>query len=151
MVTRSIPMFLLPILAIGAGFAISLIAAPGVWHAGLTKPAFAPPPSLFTAFWAASYLLIAIVGWRVSRSNFFSWAMGLWWLQLLLNLIWLPTVFAAHLVGLAFMEILFLLAAVASFIAAVWSSDRVSALLLLPYVIWIAFVAVLNGWIFAMN
>jgi tryptophan-rich sensory protein len=145
------PLFLFATLAIGSGLAANLIAAPGVWYAELTKPAFAPPPSLFAPFWATSYLLIAVVGWRVSRDEHFSWSMGLWWAQLILNLMWSPSIFAAHEIGLAFMEILFLLGVVIALIAAVWPSDRTSAFLLIPYVIWTAFIAALNGWIFAMN
>src|SRR5690606_4034416 len=62
----------------------------------------------------------------------------LWWVQLLLNFLWSPIFFAAHLPGLALAVALLLLAAILGFIFLSWKRDRVAALLFLPYAAWLA-------------
>jgi benzodiazapine receptor len=96
-------------------------------------------------------VLIAVAGWRVWRNDAGGGAMKLWWLQLGLNLLWSPVFFAAHRIGLALFIILLMLAAIIAFIALSWRQERIAAWLLVPYAAWVAFAAMLNGWIFALN
>jgi tryptophan-rich sensory protein len=97
------------------------------------------------------YVLIAIAGWRVWRKDAAGVAMKVWGLQLVLNFLWSPVFFAAHRIGLAFAIILLLLAAIIAFIALSWREERAAAWLFVPYAAWVAFAAVLNGAIFALN
>jgi tryptophan-rich sensory protein len=78
-------------------------------------------------------------------------AMKLWWAQLALNFLWTPVYFGAHQIGLAFVVILPMLAAILAFIVSAWRLDRVAAGLFLPYAAWVAFASVLNGTIWALN
>jgi tryptophan-rich sensory protein len=58
---------------------------------------------------------------------------------------------AAHLIGLALLVLLLLLAAILGFILSSWRQDRVSAWLFTPYAGWVAFALVLNGAIWVLN
>jgi benzodiazapine receptor len=144
---------LLPYLAlvVGGGLVIGYLTAPDSWYADLAKPGFTPPGSLFAPAWTLLYVLIAIAGWRVSRSERSDFAMTLWWIQLILNFAWSPVFFGAHRIGLALVVIVALLGAIVAFIVAAWRWDRVAAGLFVPYAAWVTFATVLNGFILALN
>jgi tryptophan-rich sensory protein len=68
-----------------------------------------------------------------------------------LNFAWTPAFFLLHRPMLALVIIVALLAAILAFIRMVWTSDRVSALLFIPYAAWVAFATLLNAAIVGMN
>lgn len=144
----ALALFLL--LVVGGGLVIGFLTAPGAWYAGLAKPSFTPPAWVFAPVWTLLYVAIAIAGWLVWRDGGGASA-ALWWTQLALNFAWSPTFFAAHETGLAFAIILLLLATIVAFIAATRRQLPVAAWLFLPYALWVAFAAVLNGTIWALN
>lgn len=148
---RALSLILFMVLVLGGGLALGFLTAPGVWYAGLAKPAFNPPAWLFGPVWTVLYMLIAIAGWRVWQRNRTGSPMKLWWAQMALNFLWTPVFFTAHQLGLALVVILLLLVAILGFIATVWRLDRVAAWLFMPYAAWVAFAAVLNGAIWALN
>ena len=145
------PLILFLFLVVGVGLAIGFLTNPGAWYAALTKPPFNPPNWIFGPVWTFLYVLVAVAGWRTFNRDRGSWPMKLWWTQLALNFFWSPTFFGAHRVGLAFMIIIGLLAAIVGFILMSWRGDRVSAWLFAPYAAWVAFAALLNGSIFLLN
>jgi translocator protein len=145
----SLILFLL--LTVGGGLAIGLLTAPGAWYAGLAKPPFNPPGFVFAPVWTVLYVVIAVAGWRSFRRNPGSWPMRLWWTQLALNFLWSPVFFAAHRIGLAFLVIVLLLAAIVAFVALSWRQERAAAGLFIPYAAWVGFAAVLNGSIWLLN
>ena len=97
------------------------------------------------------YIFIAIAGWLVWQRDRTVWPMKLWWAQLVLNFLWTPVFFAAHLPGLALVVILLMLAAILAFIAIAWRQDRLAAWLFVPYAAWVAFASMLNASIVALN
>jgi tryptophan-rich sensory protein len=151
MAKHRLALILFLVLVVGGGLAIGYVTAPGEWYAGLAKPSFNPPGWVFGPVWTLLYVLIAVAGWRVWRTDAGGTSMKLWWAQLVLNFLWSPVFFATHRIGLALVIILLLLATILAFIA--WSSrqDRMAAWLFAPYAAWVAFAAVLNGSIFALS
>ena len=63
-------------------------------------------------------------------------------LQLTLNLAWTPLFFGLHLPGVAFGEILVLLTAIIATFFVFLRINRIAALLLVPYLLWVIFAAV---------
>jgi tryptophan-rich sensory protein len=148
---RHVSLVLFLALVLGGGLVLGFLTAPGAWYAGLTKPAFNPPAWLFGPVWTAIYILIAVAGWCVWQRDRHGWPMKLWWAQLALNFLWTPVFFTAHQIGLAFLVILLMLAAILAFIATAWRQDRLAAWLFAPYAAWVAFASLLNGSIWALN
>ncbi|WP_336065226.1 TspO/MBR family protein [Nitratireductor rhodophyticola] len=146
---RVLPFFL--ILVVGGGLVIGYVTAPGIWYAGLNKPAFNPPDWVFAPTWSVLYVLIAVAGARVWLRGRREVALRLWWLQLALNFAWSPVFFSLHMIGPALVIILLLAATVIAFIIASWRVDRFSALMFLPYAAWVLFAGVLNGAILLLN
>jgi tryptophan-rich sensory protein len=149
--TGRIPLVLFLALVLGGGLVLGYLTAPGEWYAGLAKPSFNPPASVFAPAWTILYILIAVAGWLVWRRDPGGLPMKLWWAQLALNFAWTPVFFAAHQIGAALAIILALLALIIAFIATAWRGQRAAAWLFLPYAAWVAFASTLNGAIFALN
>jgi benzodiazapine receptor len=149
--SRYVSLILFLVLVVGGGLALGGLTVPGGWYAGLAKPAFNPPAWLFAPVWTVLYILIAIAGWRVWQRDRPGWLMKLWWAQMALNFLWTPVYFGAHQIGLAFVVILLMLAAILAFIVTAWRQDHVAAWLFVPYAAWVAFASALTVSIWMLN
>jgi benzodiazapine receptor len=133
------------------GLAIGLLNIPDGWYAALNKPWFNPPNWVFGPAWTALYILIALAGWRVWNFDKRSRSMKLWFGQMALNFAWSPLFFGAHLVGIALIVSLLMLASILLFIKETWALDRPAALMFAPYAAWVAFASTLNAAILKLN
>ena len=147
--TPSLALFI--VLVFGVGLLIGFVTVPGEWYAALAKPSFNPPGWIFGPVWTVLYALIAIAGWRTWQRNPSGSAMKLWGVQMVLNFLWSPVFFAAHQITTAFIIIIAMLVAILMFIVSSWQTDRVAALLFMPYAAWVAFATLLNGSIAWLN
>ena len=120
----------------------------------LVQPAWAPPGWVFGPVWTVLYTLMAIAAWLVWRSGGFrrnKIALGFFVGQLALNALWSWLFFEWQLGGWAFIEILALLATLAITVVLFWRTRPVAGTLLIPYLLWVAFAAVLNYAIWQLN
>jgi tryptophan-rich sensory protein len=122
------------------------------WYPTLAKPWFTPPGWLFGPVWGVLYAMMALAAWLVWRQV--GWrnpALGLFFVQLALNLAWSLLFFGLQLIGAALAEILLLLALIAATTSAFWRIDRRAGLLLVPYLVWVGYACLLNGAIWLLN
>jgi tryptophan-rich sensory protein len=141
------------VISLAAGWVGSLFP-PGPWYEGLVKPAWNPPNWIFAPVWTTLYLLMAIAAWLVWRRDGFAGAqpaLGLFVLQLLFNALWSYLFFGLQRPGLAFAEILLLWGAIAATAWAFRGHSRAAALLMVPYLAWVSFAALLNFAIWRLN
>ncbi|UYN97847.1 MAG: tryptophan-rich sensory protein [Enhydrobacter sp.] len=139
------------LLVVGGGLAIGALTRPDDWYRALAKPPFNPPDWVFAPVWTALYAAIAVAGWRTWRRGRDRAGMALWWGQLALNFAWTPLFFGAHRIDLALATIVVLLATILGFIAWTAARDRISALLFVPYAVWVGFATILTTALFARN
>jgi tryptophan-rich sensory protein len=88
--------------------------------------------------------MIAVAGWRTLLLDGGGGATKLWITQLLLNWAWTPIFFGAHLLWPGLAVVATLAAVILAFIVATWCRDRLSALLMAPYLAWVSFASLLN-------
>jgi tryptophan-rich sensory protein len=124
------------------------------WFAELQKPDFLPPGWVFGAAWTVLYALIGlalaiILGARGARGR--GLALGLFAIQLVLNLAWSPLFFAAHQVTGALVLILILFVVAAATTIRFWMIRRGAGLLMLPYLGWLIFASALNYEVMRLN
>ncbi|MCU0784896.1 MAG: tryptophan-rich sensory protein [Verrucomicrobia bacterium] len=120
---------------------------PGEWYATLKKPSWNPPGWIFGPVWTALYTMMAVAAWLVwKRGGFVAQRRPLliFLAQLALNALWTPLFFGLHRPGLAFAEIVLLWLAIAATIPTFWRVSSLAAWLLVPYLAWVSFAAVLN-------
>ncbi|MBF4163271.1 TspO/MBR family protein [Nocardioides acrostichi] len=144
----------------GFGLAVTVAAGAGglaAANAGaqydrLEQPPFAPPSWLFGPVWSVLYVLVAVSGWLAWRSAGRVEAATWWWMaQIVLNACWTPLFFAADRYGLALVEIVVLLGAVAGTTVVATRRRRLAGLLLAPYLAWVGFATLLNASIWWLN
>jgi tryptophan-rich sensory protein len=125
------------------------------WYAYLNKPSFTPPDWLFGPVWTVLYLLMtvsAFLVWQKGPANpQVKIALALYLLQLIFNGLWTPLFFGARLLLVAFCEIVVLWVAIVLTILAFARVSTPAAVLLLPYIGWTSFAAVLNFSIWLLN
>ncbi|MBD9649438.1 tryptophan-rich sensory protein [Ensifer sp. ENS09] len=136
---------------LGLGLLIGYNNIPGEWYQSLAKPAFNPPNWVFAPVWSILYVMIGIAGARIFLDHRRTAAMRLWLAQMILNFLWSPLFFGMQDISSALIVILALVIAVAGFVVASWQRDRLSALVFLPYLAWVAFATALNSAILLMN
>lgn len=121
------------------------------YYRALSKPSWAPPPWLFGPVWTALYAMIGVSAWLVSRRAASGGALGVWWAQLALNAAWTPIFFGLRAPGLALAAIAAMWVAIVATIVAFWRRRPLAAALLLPYLAWVSFAALLNLEIWRRN
>jgi len=117
------------------------------FYGQLVRPAWAPPAWLFAPVWTALYLLMAIAAWLVWRAHGLrraGVALSLFIVQLAANSLWTWLFFVWHQGAVAFAEVLFLWALIVATIVAFRRLHARAALLLLPYMAWVAFACALT-------
>ena len=97
--------------------------------------------------------MMAVAVWRVARtpSVIRSAAISLFTLQFAFNAMWSPAFFGLEAPRLGLAVIVALLISLAATIAVFWRIDRLAALLLVPYLVWVCYATALNGAIVALN
>ncbi|WP_414941361.1 TspO/MBR family protein [Amycolatopsis sp. cmx-11-51] len=120
-------------------------------YSGLDLPPFAPPAWLFGPVWTVLYLGIAVSGWLYWKSG--GERRGLVWyaVQLVLNAAWTPLFFAGGAYALALADIVLLDVAIVVTAFHFRRSSRVSAALLVPYLVWTLYATALNLAIVVLN
>jgi translocator protein len=124
------------------------------WFDALRKPAFMPPAWAFPVAWTTLYILMGIaLGLVIAarRSAARSRAIGLFALQLALNLAWSPLFFGAHQAQAGLWLIVALDVAVVATTFAFWRVRAPAGLLLVPYWVWLALATALNAEIVRLN
>jgi len=126
----------------------------GDWYPSLAKPSWTPPGWLFGPVWTLLYFMMGVAAWRVWRRDGIREArlsLGVFALHLVFNAAWSGIFFGLREPGLAFAEILglWLLIVVTTLLFS--ARDRAAAVLMVPYLAWVSFAAVLNGAIAWLN
>lgn len=120
----------------------------------LKKPKCTPPPVVFQSAWGILYLLMfisfAIV---LHKGTSFYKTLGIFFfgLQLILNLLWAPVFFILENIKLAFVIAVLLTISVFATVFCFIKLSLISAILLIPYIIWLFFACYLNLCFLSLN
>lgn len=125
------------------------------WYASLKKPFFNPPNWIFGPVWTTLYILMGVslyLMWTSSRKKD-SKEKGIivFFLQLVLNTMWSLLFFGLHSPFLGLTCIILLWAMILLTMVYFKIVSQLSALLLIPYLLWVSFASVLNLAVFILN
>jgi len=127
------------------------IFKPDTWYEQLSKPSWTPPNLVFPIVWTVLYIMIAASGWLVWREAGMSLALAFWVLQWIFNASWSWLFFGRRRMDLGFLNICLLWLSTAGFIVAAWPVSNLSALLFVPYLVWVSIAALLNLTVWRLN
>ncbi len=137
---------------VGSVFTVTSIDS---WYAAVEKPAFNPPSWVFSPVWIILYTLMGI-------SLYLIWQEGLerkevkvgifvFGVQLALNILWSFLFFGLQSPFYAFMEIILLWLSIFLTIVLFSKISKIASILLVPYLLWVSFAALLNYQIWVLN
>jgi tryptophan-rich sensory protein len=141
----------------GAGLVGSVfnIASIPTWYTTINKPIFNPPNWIFAPGWTTLFVLMGIALYLVWREGYgkkqVKRAMSAFSGQLILNILWSALFFGLRSPALAFAEIVALWVAIFITIKEFKKISKTAAWLLVPYIVWVSFAAILNLSIVLLN
>ena len=151
------PKYLLWIVAVEAvGILSGLLTRQGtiLYQMTAQKPALTPPGIVFPIVWTILYALMGIGAARVAaqpagraRAD----ALNVFVIQLVVNFFWSLLFFNAQAYGFALLWLLLLWILILIMMVLFWRVDRISALLQIPYLLWVTFAAYLNYAVWQLN
>lgn len=121
----------------------------------ISKPALSPPAALFPIVWTVLYVLMGIASYIVISSDApgeqVSSAVFFYGLQLIFNFFWSLIFFnlEAYLTALVWLLALWVLIIITK--VKFFRIDRRGGWLMLPYLLWVTFAAILNYGIYVLN
>jgi len=164
--------------ALGVALAVPFVAAAiggratgksvNTWYRTLRKPAWNPPGWVFGPVWTVLYTMMGIASWQVWRSGngptledntlvepakkrVVNGALALYGVHLGFNVFWSVLFFGQRNIKWALAEIFVLWALIAATLVRFYRIKPEAGLLLVPYLLWSTFAAVLNATIWRMN
>lgn len=125
------------------------------WYNGLNFPDFIPSGSFISMVWAVIFVLStfsALIFYNSSDKSPRSMIISLLFFNnAFLNIFWSSLFFGEHLMGLALIEIIILNLVNLVMIILLWKKHLTSALLLVPYFIWVCIATYLNYSLWSIN
>lgn len=149
-------LFFVPLVVL-LGFASGRLVGSGdsnPWFAMLTKPEAQPPGWVFPIAWATLYVLLGLaitIIFCARGARLRPIAMLLFAVQLLLNLFWPIYFFGMHQVSGGFLLLVALFAAAVATTLVFGRVRKLAAWLMVPYLAWLCFAAILNKQIDELN
>jgi benzodiazapine receptor len=125
------------------------------WYSLLEKPIFNPPSWVFFPVWTLLYTLMGI-------SLYIVWEKGVhdrdvkiglifFGMQLILNTLWSFLFFGLRSPYYGLVEIVFLWLAIILTIVQFNKVSKIASYLLVPYILWVSFAALLNYYLWSLN
>ncbi|ANE53154.1 TspO/MBR family protein [Flavisolibacter tropicus] len=140
---------------VAASGAYFTVTGNGSWYQALEKPSWNPPNGVFGPVWTTLYVLMGIALYLVWKSNapdkHKRWAISFWGIQLFLNLLWSYLFFGQEQILGALLEMIILWLFILFTIFAFARINKLAAWLLVPYISWVSFAAILNYTIWDLN
>jgi len=138
--------------AVGSVFTSSSIKT---WYVGLVKPALNPPNWIFAPVWIILFALMGVAAFIIFEKGAdkkeVKEGLGIFAVQLSLNILWSYLFFGLQSPVTAFIEIIFLWIAIATTIISFSKISKPAAWLMLPYILWVSFAGYLNLVIWLIN
>jgi benzodiazapine receptor len=145
---------IIPLTIAIVGYGGSLITNMGMtWYDTLSLPKTAPEGWFIGSVWTVIFILSAISSllfWN-SKEKKSKALIALLIFNALLNVLWSGLFFGFHLILWSVVEMIILNIVNIAIVILFWKKHRVSAILWLPYIIWVAFATYLAYSVFSLN
>lgn len=154
---RALRLFSSILICEAAGSIGALFTAPAItgWYKEIIKPSFNPPAWVFGPVWTTLFAMMGIAIFLVYEKGFtrkdVKTAIALFVGQFALNVLWSLFFFGLHNPTLAFVDIVFLWLAILATIISFSKISPPASKLLIPYLLWVTFAALLNLSIVILN
>lgn len=134
------------------GSVVGLVINKYIDYSTLVKPPLSPPKLLFPIMWSIIYLLLGISYYLYKKNSIDNNNINfIYYIQLIVNYLWSFIFFVWKLRFIAIIWIIGLLILIIILYKAYYNKYRLSAYLLIPYIIWTIFATYLTIGIYILN
>jgi benzodiazapine receptor len=137
---------------LGTPFTISSIPT---WYATLNKPFFSPPNWIFGPVWTLLYFLMGVSFYLIWKQGLqkkkVKEALKIFLVQLGLNFIWSPIFFGLRAPMFGLVVIVAMWISIIMTMKKFYPLSKLASYLLIPYLLWVSFATLLNGFIVLLN
>ncbi len=134
--------------AIG-GYATSAFKEP--WYSQIILPSFNPPSWVFAPVWTTLYLMMSLAIWKIWIKTFDIKILKIYLIHVLFNSTWTVVFFGFHQIGLALLNLIIILIFIIVLMREYFVKEKISFILMIPYLSWSVYALVLNIAIFLLN
>ena len=121
------------------------------WYSQIIQPSFSPPSSVFGPVWTTLYILMSVAIWLNWISNKDKNSIKIYFVHIFFNGMWSVIFFGFHQILLALLNLLIILFFIIWLMKIYYSNNKLSFLLMLPYLLWSNYALILNASILYLN
>ena len=141
---------LVTFLASGIGsFVTSSFKEP--WYSEILLPSFNPPSWVFGPVWTTLYIFMSIAAWSAWKQTSDKKILQIYFIHLFFNSMWSVIFFGFHQIFFALIDLGIILVFIIWLMRIYYQVNKISFLLMIPYLLWSSYALILNGTIFYLN
>ena len=121
------------------------------WYSEILLPSFNPPSWVFGPVWTILYIFMSVAAWSAWKKTSDKKILQIYFIHIFFNSIWSVIFFGFHQIFIALIDLGIILIFVIWLIRIYYQVNKISFLLMMPYLLWSSYALILNGAIFYLN
>ena len=121
------------------------------WYSEIILPTFNPPSWVFGPVWSTLYIFMSIAAWIAWSKTSDKKVLQVYFLHLFFNAIWSVIFFGFHKIFIALIDLGIILVFIIWLMKMYYKVNKISFVLMIPYLLWSSYALLLNGAIFYLN
>ena len=121
------------------------------WYSEILLPSFNPPSWVFGPVWTTLYIFMSIAAWSAWKKTSDKKILQIYFIHLFFNSMWSVIFFGFHQIFVALIDLGIILIFIIWLMRIYYHVNRISFLLMIPYLLWSSYALMLNGAIFYLN
>ncbi len=131
------------------GFVTSSFKEP--WYSEIILPTFNPPSWVFGPVWTILYIFMSVAAWIAWNKSSNKKVLQVYFVHLFFNAIWSVIFFGFHQIFIALIDLVIILVFIIWLMKIYYQINKISFVLMTPYLLWSSYALVLNTTIFYLN
>ena len=131
------------------GFVTSSFKEP--WYSEILLPSFNPPSWVFGPVWTTLYILMSLAAWLAWKQTSDKKILQIYFIHLFFNSLWSVIFFGFHQIFIALIDLGIIIIFIIWLMKIYYQVNKISFLLMIPYLLWSSYALMLNVAIFYLN
>ena len=131
------------------GFVTSSFKEP--WYSEIILPTFNPPSWVFGPVWTTLYIFMSVAIWGAWNKSSDKKVLQVYFVHLFFNAMWSVIFFGFHQIFIALIDLGIILIFIIWLMKIYYKINKISFLLMIPYLLWSSYALILNTTIFYLN
>ncbi len=131
------------------GFVTSSFKEP--WYSEIILPSFNPPSWVFGPVWTILYIFMSVAAWSAWNTTSDKKILQIYFVHLFFNSIWSVIFFGFHQIFVALIDLVIILIFIIWLMKIYYQFNKISFLLMIPYLLWSSYALILNATISHLN